>query len=145
MDERGVEVDGDLSDDDYRRLLELRTGLRRFERWSREEAAKAGLTPAHHQLLLAVRGHPDQRGPTISEIADYLQIRHHSAVGLVDRAVDAGLCRRSADEHDARLIRLALTATGRRRLRALSRTHSEELARLGPRLQRLWAGLAKQP
>jgi DNA-binding MarR family transcriptional regulator len=137
-------MDEDLSDDDYRRLLELRTGLRRFERWSREEAARAGLTPAHHQLLLAVRGHADQRGPTISDVAEYLQIQHHSAVGLVDRAVDAGLCRRSADEHDLRLIRLSLTATGRRRLRALSQTHYEELTRLGPRLQRLWAGLARQ-
>jgi hypothetical protein len=45
----------------YERLLRFRTGLRRFLRWSAEQAATAGLTPAQHQLLLAVRGHPDPR------------------------------------------------------------------------------------
>jgi hypothetical protein len=95
----------DLRDDDYRRLLELRTGLRRFERWSRQQAAEAGLTSAHHQLLLAIRGHPGPQGPTITEVAEYLQVQHHSVVGLIDRAVDAGLCQRSADSDDARVIR----------------------------------------
>ena len=133
----------DLRDDDYRRLLELRTGLRRFERWSRQQAAKAGLTPAHHQLLLAIRGHPDTQGPTITEIAEYLQVQHHSVVGLIDRAVDAGLCQRTADHDDARVIRLALTSTGRQRLRSLARVHYEELARLGPQMQELWTGLGR--
>lgn len=135
----------DLHDDDYWRLLELRTGLRRFERWSREQAAKAGLLPAHHQLLLAIRGHPDRDGPTITEVAEYLQIQHHSVVGLIDRAVEAGLCRRAADPGDARVIRLALTKVGRQRLRSLARVHYEELARLGPQMQQLWAGLGRSP
>ena len=77
----------DLRDADYEDLLALRTGLRRFLRWSEQQAEAAGLTPAQHQLLLAVRGHPDRRGPTVGEVADYLLLRHHSAVGLVDRAV----------------------------------------------------------
>ena len=76
----------ELTDDDYRRLLELRTGLRRFVRWSEQQARNAGITPAQHQLLLAVRGHPGG-APTVSEIAAHLLLRHHSAVGLVDRAV----------------------------------------------------------
>ena len=131
----------DLRDDDYRRLLELRTNIRRFERWSREKAAEAGLTPAHHQLLLAIRGHPGEQGPTITDVAEYLQVQHHSVVGLVDRAVEAGLCRRTSDEADNRVIRLALTTLGRQRLRALARAHFEELSRLGPQLQQLWSGL----
>ena len=61
-----------LPDDVYARLLALRTGLRHFERWSESQARAAGLTPAQHQLLLAIRGHGDPRGPTIGEVADYL-------------------------------------------------------------------------
>ena len=57
------------SNEDYRRLLELRTGLRRFLRWSERQAQAAGLTPAQHQLLLAIRGHPDPRGPTVGDVA----------------------------------------------------------------------------
>ena len=76
-----------IDDADYRRLLEFRTGLRRFLHWSEEQARAAGVTPAQHQLLLAIRGH-DGAGPTIGDVADYLLLRHHSAVGLVDRAVD---------------------------------------------------------
>ena len=135
----------DLSDDDYQRLLQVRTGLRRFERWSQQKAAEAGLTPAQHQLLLAVRGHAGEDGPTITDVADYLQIQHHSVVGLVDRAVDAGLCKRGTDPSDARVVRLSLTPAGRRRLRSLARAHYEELSRLGPQLQRLWDGLSGAP
>src|SRR5579884_1551505 len=81
-----------LSDADYRRLLQLRTRLRGFLHWSEAQAKAGGLTPAQHQLLLAVRGHDDPRGPTMGDIADYLYLRPHSAVGLVDRADQAGWC-----------------------------------------------------
>ncbi len=80
----------------YQRLLDFRTGLRRFLRWSADQAATVGVTPAQHQLLLAVRGHPDPAGPTIRDVAGYLLVRHHSAVELVDRAVAAGLVERPA-------------------------------------------------
>src|SRR5580698_1525208 len=101
-----------LTDADYEDLLTLRTGLRRFLRWSEQQAEDAGLTPAQHQLLLAIRGHPDPRGPTIGEVADYLLLRHHSAVGLIDRADAAGLVQRSRDPEDHRVVRLQLTAMG---------------------------------
>src|ERR687887_1391800 len=96
------------SDEDYRRLLELRTGLRRFLRWSEQQAESAGVTPAQHQLLLAIRGHPDPRGPTIGDVAGYLLLRHHSVVGLVNRAESAGLIRRGADPDNRSVVRLAL-------------------------------------
>jgi DNA-binding MarR family transcriptional regulator len=131
-----------LSDDVYARLLALRTGLRHFERWSEQNARAAKLTPAQHQLLLAIRGHSDPRGPTIGEVADYLLLRHHSIVGLVDRADAAGLVRRSRDEQDHRVVRLQLTEDGAIRLEALSALHLEELKRLAAQLPTAWEGLA---
>ena len=130
-----------VQDDDYRRLLEFRTGLRRFVRWSEEQARSVGLSPAQHQLMLAVRGHPDDRGPTIGDVADYLLLRHHSAVELVDRAETAGLVRRWPDRDDQRIVRLRLTARGADKLRRLTSVTLEELARLSPGLQPVWAGL----
>ncbi len=130
-----------LTDADYEDLLSLRTGLRRFERWSEQQAEEAGLTPAQHQLLLAVRGHTDRRGPTVGEVADYLLLRHHSAVGLVDRAEEAGLVTRARDAKDRRVVRLRLSAAGAKRLEALSELHREELQRLTLRLPSAWRGL----
>lgn len=133
-----------LSDDVYARLLALRTGLRRFERWSEDQAKAAGMTPAQHQLLLAVRGHGDRRGPTIGEAADYLLLRHHSVVGLVDRTEAAGLLRRARDPDDHRVVRLQLTEDGARRLEGLSAMHLEELQRLQLDLPRAWQDLPDQ-
>ncbi|MHB1536918.1 MAG: MarR family winged helix-turn-helix transcriptional regulator [Solirubrobacteraceae bacterium] len=120
-----------LGDDDYERLLALRTGLRRFLHWSEEQARAAGLTPAQHQLLLAIRGHAGAKAPTIGELADYLLLRHHSAVGLADRAETAGLIVRVRDGEDHRVVRLRLTAAGTERLASLSAIHLAELDRLG--------------
>jgi DNA-binding MarR family transcriptional regulator len=131
----------DLTAEQYRRLLDLRTGIRRFLHWSEQQAGEVGLTGAQHQLLLAIRGHGDRRGPTVGDVADYLLLRHHSAVGLVDRAEAAGLVSRHTDRGDQRVVRLKLTALGARRLRQLSQLHLEELDRLGPRLRALWSGL----
>jgi DNA-binding MarR family transcriptional regulator len=130
-----------VTDRDYARLLEFRTGLRQFLRWSERQAAAAGLTAAQHQLLLAVRGHPDPRGPTIGEVADHLLLRHHSAVELAARAEMQRLVHRTPDPDDKRVTRLVLTASGRRRLDELTALHLEELRRLGPDVRRLWAGI----
>ena len=128
----------DLTDEDYQRLLELRTGLRRFLRWSEEQAAAAGLTSAQHQLLLAIRGHQNPDGPTIGDVAGYLLLRHHSAVGLIDRAVRAGLVMRQEDANDRRVVRLRLTSLGMDILSLLAATHLEELERLAPKIRELW-------
>jgi DNA-binding MarR family transcriptional regulator len=130
-----------LTDTEYRRLLKFRTGLRRFLRWSREQAAAVGLTPAQHQLLLAIRGHDDPRGPTIGEVAGYLLLRHHSAVELVDRAAAANLVERAPDPDDQRVVRLWLTNLGARHLERLAALHVEELGRLVPAMQAIWKGL----
>ena len=130
-----------LPDEAYAQLLGLRTGLRRFLHWSEQQAAAAGLTSAQHQLLLAIRGHPDPRGPTIGEVAGYLLLRHHSAVGLVDRADAAGLVVRARDPDDHRIVRLRLTPDGAHRLEALSALHLQELERLSLELPAAWADL----
>jgi DNA-binding MarR family transcriptional regulator len=135
-----------LTDADYEDLLTLRSGLRRFLRWSEQQAEAAGLTPAQHQLLLAIRGHRDRRGPTMGEMADHLLLRHHSAVGLADRADAAGLVERVRDPDDHRVVRLLLTPQGNKRLEALSALHLEELQRLALRLPSAWRGLMpRQP
>ncbi len=119
-----------VTDADYTRLLKLRTRLRKFEHWSAEQAAAMGLTASQHQLLLAVRGHEGQAGPTIGDVADYLLVRHNTAVELVNRTQELGLLDRSRDGADHRVVRLTLTDEGRKRLNALSADHIEELARL---------------
>jgi DNA-binding MarR family transcriptional regulator len=131
----------ELTQDDFEHLLRLRTGLRRFLRWSEEEARAAGLTSAQHQLLLAIRGHPGKVAPTIGEIADYLVLRHHSAGELIDRAEDAGLVLRSPDPINGTQVRVSLTATGRAKLTRLAETHLAELAHLAPTMRALWDAL----
>jgi DNA-binding MarR family transcriptional regulator len=128
-----------LSDTDFRRLLAFRDGLRRFLRWSDQQAAAVGLTGAQHQLLLAVRGHDG--APSIGDVAAHLLLRHHSAVELVDRAVTAGLLERVADRDDQRVVRLRLTARGRAKVEALGAAHLEELSRLRTRFVSLWNDL----
>lgn len=126
-----------LTDQDYADLLEFRATLRRFEQWSEERAREAGLTPAQHQLLLAIKGHPDRRGPTIRELAKWLASRHHSVVGLVDRAAAAGLVERAPDRTDGRVVRVRLTRLGNRRIDRLSAVHLRQLRSLAPLLGRL--------
>ncbi|WP_446666040.1 MarR family winged helix-turn-helix transcriptional regulator [Flexivirga sp. B27] len=119
-----------VTDADYTRLLRLRTRLRQFEHWSAEQASAMGLTASQHQLMLAIRGHSDYDGPTIGEVADYLLVRHNTAVELANRTQELGLIDRQRDGTDHRVVRLALTEEGRKRLNALSADHIEELARL---------------
>jgi DNA-binding MarR family transcriptional regulator len=130
-----------LSKSDFARLLAFRTDLRRFERWSERQAKAAGLSPAQHQLMLAVKGHDDRRGPTVGEIADYLLLRPHSAVELVDRAEAAGLVVRQKVDPDGRVVRVGLTPDGEARLQSLSALHLNELKRLAPTLKHLAGGL----
>jgi DNA-binding MarR family transcriptional regulator len=132
-----------LDQSDFEHLLELRTGLRRFLRWSEEQAKAAGLTATKHQLLLAIRGHPEPAGPTIGEIADYLMLRHHSAVELVNRAVKEGLVQRNPDPMSRSVVRVTITPAGAAKLDALAEAHLEELAHLAPTMRTLWRQLER--
>ncbi len=119
----------DLTDAQYNVLLTFRCALREFLVWSEQEAAKAGLTAQQHQLLLVVRGHTGKTPASVGDVASALQIRHHSAVGLIRRAETMKLLERRRDLHDQRVVRLVLTDKARMILENLSRVHLAELQR----------------
>jgi len=133
----------DLTRGDFENLLAFRTSLRRFLHWSQTQARAAGLTPAQHQLLVAIKGHPGGHDPTIGDLAGYLLLRHHSAVELVDRAAAAGLVERRSDPEDRRVTRVGLTTDGEARLNKLATAHLDELRNLAPVLDQLVAGWAE--
>jgi DNA-binding MarR family transcriptional regulator len=93
-----------LTDAEYHALARFRFALRVFLRFSKDAARAAGVTPEQHQLLLAVRG-SDSGSPTVSDLAESLQVRHHSAVELIDRAVDADILERLSAVHRDELRR----------------------------------------
>jgi DNA-binding MarR family transcriptional regulator len=86
-------------------------------------------------------GHDDDRGPTISDLADYLLLKHHSAVELVNRCEKAGYVTRVKDGQDGRVVRVLLTEDGERRIRSLGELHIDELRRFAPALDHLVEGL----
>lgn len=123
------------TDADYASLLEFRTALRRFNHWSEQQAKTVGLTHAQHQLLLAVKGHRGTQEPTIGDVADYLLLRHHSAVELVNRVQALELIERHRDTADGRIVRLRLTPRGEECIERLTALHVAELHQLAPLLQ----------
>ena len=126
-----------LSRHDFEKLLEFRVTLRRFQRWSEDQAQAAGLTHVQHQLLVAIKGHHGDRPPTVGDLAGYLLLRPHSAGELVDRAEAAGLVKRIPDGSDGRVIRVLLTAEGDRVMQELTRAHLERLHELAAVLDEL--------
>jgi DNA-binding MarR family transcriptional regulator len=129
-----MKLSTNIGDEEYQALAEFRYQIRRFLRCSEGAARAAGLEPQQHQLLLAVRGLPDGSSATIGNIAERLQIQHHSTVELVDRLVKRGWVQRRRDGVDRRQVMLQLTVKGERILRELSVHHEEELRNLGPQL-----------
>jgi DNA-binding MarR family transcriptional regulator len=122
---------------DFEHLLAFRTSLRKFQRWSEDQANAAGLTHVQHQLLVAIKGHPGDQPPTVGDLSGYLLQRHHSTVELVDRAVAAGLVRRVADASDGRVVRVRLTPLAERKLAELTPSHLQELHHLAEVLNEL--------
>ena len=120
----------------------MRTKLRRFERWSAEQAGTQGLTASRHQLMRAVRGDTVAGGPTVGDNADYLLIRHNTAVELINRSEKAGQIRCVSDTSDHRAVRLWHTPAALGKLEALSGAHIQELANLTPMLESMINDLA---
>jgi DNA-binding MarR family transcriptional regulator len=119
-----------LTQQDFEKLLEFRVTLRRFQRWSEDQAQEAGLTHVQHQLLVAIKGHAGQTPPAVGDLAGYLLLRPHSTVELVDRAEAAGLVERIPDRSDGRVVRVRLTEMGDRILQQLTQAHLERLHEL---------------
>lgn len=129
---------------DYRALAEFRYQIRRFLRFSEQAARRAGLEPAQHQLLLALKAHAGR--PTVGELAERMQLRHHSVVGLIDRLATSGLVRRSRAAADRRQVRVSLTPKGATVLGRLSLEHRAELETAGRALaEALQAIVARRP
>ena len=126
-----------LSKTEYEVLSEFRYTLRRFMRFSEAAAVELGLTPQQHQALLAIKGFPGREKVTVGELAERLQIEHHSAVGLADRLEAQNLVRRSTGSKDRRMVYLSLTAHGLSVIDKLTVLHREELLRLIPQLRLL--------
>jgi DNA-binding MarR family transcriptional regulator len=118
----------------YQALAEFRYQIRRFVRFSEEVAHKADLEPQHHQLLLSLKGIPADELPRIAYLAERLQIRHNSAVELVDRLHKKGLIRRTHNARDRREVHVKLTPRGERLLRELTLHTRAELRSAAPAL-----------
>lgn len=118
-----------VSQQDFVTLAEFRHALRVFQRFSEDAARSAGVTPAQHQLLLAVKGWPRPESPSVSDIAERLQLRNHSTVELVRRAEQAGLVTTHADTADHRRQLVEVTEHGEQLLASLSALHRDELRR----------------
>ena len=129
-----------LTPHDFEHLLAFRVSLRRFQHWSEDQARAAGLTHAQHQLLVAIKGHPGELPPAVGDLADYLLLRHHSTVELLDRAEAAGLVLRRTDPEDARVVRVELTRRGDRLVTELTQAHLAQLHDLASTLNELVVG-----
>jgi DNA-binding MarR family transcriptional regulator len=124
----------DLDDIEYQKLEEFRYQIRRFLAFSENAARASGMEPQQHMALLVIKGAPPGELPTVRRLADRLLLKHHSAVGLVDRLQTLGFVKREASPHDARQVLVRLTSHGESTLHRLSLTHRRELDETGPEL-----------
>jgi DNA-binding MarR family transcriptional regulator len=118
------------SEEIIRNLAQFRYALRKFVRFSENAARQYGVTPQQHQLMLGVAGYTGRGSATVSELAEFLQERNHSVAGLIERAVQHRLVRRTQDKTDRRVVNVSLTASGKEILSRLSRLHLEETHRI---------------
>jgi DNA-binding MarR family transcriptional regulator len=119
-----------MRESDFAALADFRYRLRRFLRTSEELARSHGMTPLQYQLLLQIRGFPSPRRPTVGDLAERLQAKHHGVVSLVSRCAKAGWVKRTRDAGDRRRVEVSLTREGRRKLDPLARLHRVEVASL---------------
>jgi DNA-binding MarR family transcriptional regulator len=86
--------------------------------------------PGSEPLLLTLKGFPGRDWATVRELAERLQLRHHSVVELVNRAQNQSLVERAADPGDGRVVRVHLSPAGERVLGRLSALHRSQLLRM---------------
>jgi DNA-binding MarR family transcriptional regulator len=131
-------------DGGYSALAGFRRALRIFLAFSAEAARDAGLTPQHHQAILAIRGHTGPDSVTINALAEQLLLKPQTAAELVDRLEKAGLVRRQRDKKDRRRVLLALTPSAEAALKKLSKTHLAQIRRDAPKLIELLKQISSQ-
>ncbi len=121
-----------LQESEYLALAEFRYQLRRFLRFMEDEVRDVGLNPQQWQLVLAVKGLPRGQTPTISRLAERMQLNHNSMVELVDRCEEHGLVRRTRLDSDRRQVVLSIMPEGEALLRRLGSASRQELRNVGP-------------
>ncbi len=126
-----------ITKSEYETLAAFRYSLRQFLHFSEEAAQSVGLTPQQHQALLAIKGFPGRDKITITELANQMQIRHQSAVGLADRLMIQGFLVREQSLTDRRQVYVMLSPKGLAILEQLSAIHKEELRRMLPQLRQM--------
>jgi DNA-binding MarR family transcriptional regulator len=119
---------------DYQALAEFRYQIRKFLRFSEQAVQTAGMERGQYQLMLAIKGMPEGVRPRIRELANRMQIQHHSAVELINRLETGGYVRRERAQDDRREVLLALTSKGERALAELALHHHDELRSAAPGL-----------
>ena len=119
-----------LTKQDFEALARFRFGIRRYLRFSEEIVRGHGLTPQHYQLLLALKGFPGREWATVGELAERLQLRHHSVVELVNRVQGQGLVERAPHPDDGRAVRVLLTGTATRSSAGSALLHRDELRQM---------------
>ena len=118
----------------YQALADFRHAIRLYLNFSERSARRAGLEPQQYQAMLALKGNSNPAEMSIRELAERLQIQHHSAVELIDRLNARGLVRRSRSNADRRKVLLRLTTRGEQKLRRVAIPHREELRTAGRNL-----------
>jgi len=134
---RPDEASPPMSTEDYQALAAFRYALRQFLQFSEEQARRGGVSPQQYLAMIAVRGHPGGDRVTVSDLAERLRIRHHSAVGLIDRMVAQGLMVRQPGQGDRRQVFVTLTDRGAELLEPLAAAHRDQLQRIGGDLRQI--------
>jgi DNA-binding MarR family transcriptional regulator len=127
---------GAMTAAEFRALAEFRYRIRIYLNGSEEAARNAGLEPQQYMLMLALRGLPVGRNPSIRDLAERLQLRHHSVVELVDRLEQRQLLRRERSRTDRRQVFVHLTPRGEKILTRLAKQRILELRTAAPALVR---------
>ena len=125
-----------MSSVEFRALAEFRYQIRQFLNGSEQAARTAGLEPQQYLFLLALRGLPAGREATIRDLAERMQLRHHSAVEMVNRLGHQQLLRRERSRKDRRQVILHLTPRAEKILSRLARQRIAELRTSAPALVR---------
>lgn len=117
-----------LTNEEYRALAEFRYLLRKFLRFSKDLLrGRAGTNPEQYEALLAIKAFESAQGLTISQLSERLQIKHHSAVNIVDRLVERNLVIRKIADADRRRREVQLTAKGEKFIQELAALHRKEI------------------
>ena len=123
-----------VSPSEYQTLAEFRHQLAGFLRRRRQAAEAVGLEAQQYELLLAIKGLPNSKQPTIKQLAEQLQIQHHSAVELASRLAQRGLLRRDRSAEDRRAVLLSVTKPGEKLVDEVVRYSFQQLEEEAPAL-----------